>query len=261
MRDDILDASLLRSHLKQYDLQCFVLPTIDSTNLCAKRYFNQHPAQNAVFFAREQTGAIGRFKRAFFAPRDQGLYMSVMFVRKKTEYDPLVTLKAALAVVRALKAQHIQASIKWVNDVFLQQKKICGILCQTFFSDTHQALVIGIGINLYENQHEFPATLTQHVSSVFALTHQKLPVNPLAIAIIEQLTLLLQQQSDAIVQEYKDNCFILGTPITLHPFKQEPYTALAVDIREDGALIVQKQDGTLSALCSAEVSLHKETLQ
>jgi BirA family transcriptional regulator, biotin operon repressor / biotin---[acetyl-CoA-carboxylase] ligase len=124
--------------------------SIDSTNLEAMRQAKAGAAEGLCIVAREQTAGRGRLDRSWHSPRDAGLYFSII-LRPSLEMDswPLITLMAALAVSDSLmKACGLRVDIKWPNDVYVNNRKLCGILAETIETVSGPAVVVGIGINL-----------------------------------------------------------------------------------------------------------------
>jgi len=113
--------------------------------------------EGLCIIAREQTDGRGRLDRTWQSPKDGGLYFSII-LRPQLEINawPLLGLMAALAVSDALtKACGLHADIKWPNDIYVAERKLCGILAETVETDMGMAAILGIGINL--NDERLPA--------------------------------------------------------------------------------------------------------
>lgn len=124
--------------------------SIDSTNLEAMRQAKAGAVEGLCIVAREQTAGRGRLDRNWHSPRDAGLYFSIV-LRPLLELSswPLITLMAALAVSDSLiKACGLRVDIKWPNDVYVNNRKLCGILAETIETESGPAVIVGIGINL-----------------------------------------------------------------------------------------------------------------
>ena len=129
---DILSPQGIRRFLKpEYrDLDLTVLPTAPSTNALVREKANQGRPEGCVIIACEQTDGRGRYGRQFFSPVDSGVYLSLLL--RPTAYSPqqatCLTAAAAAAMCQAIEAvTGQQPGIKWVNDIFLHGKKVCGI--------------------------------------------------------------------------------------------------------------------------------------
>ena len=258
---DLLSAEGILLHLKDLPVnreQIHIYKTVDSTNQVAKKMAVAGAAHGSVFLAEEQTMGKGRRGRSFFSPKGTGLYMSVLLRPTGTsEQAVLTTTAAAVAVCRALsRVLGVDPSIKWVNDVFVDGRKVCGILTEAvsdFESGSIEFLVLGIGINV--STADFPDELRQVAGAVLANGHAPFSRNVLAAAVLrEVLALTAEPDPAAFLDEYRRRCFVVGKPVTVHGIN-ETYDATAVDIDAKGALIVEKPTGERFVLNSGEVSV------
>lgn len=216
------------------------LEETDSTNRVAKELARQGAPHGTAVLAERQTAGRGRLGRAFFSP-EGGLYLSVILRPQcKPEDLALMTPMAAVAVCRALEQIcGISPGIKWVNDLYLGGKKLCGILCE----GCGDAVIVGIGLNLYTPEGGFPADIPATALDV--------PVGRrvLAEAIRQQLL-----QPGEFLAEYRERCLLLGKTVTVHPVMGEAYAARAVEIDDRCRLVVESCRGR-EALDSGEVSV------
>ena len=148
-----------------------VLDCVDSTNNVIKEYAAKGAREGTVVIAKEQSGGKGRLGRSFFSPQGTGLYLSIL-LRPKIEVTRAVrvTTCAALAVCEAIeKAVGRTPGIKWVNDVYLDGKKVCGILTEASLSMENGGVdhaVVGIGVNVYEPKGGFPEPIKDIAGAV-----------------------------------------------------------------------------------------------
>jgi len=155
---------------KNHNIKIEIFDTITSTNDYAKNaVWQKQITENSLITANTQTAGRGRFDRKFFSPAQTGIYMTfVIFPEKAVEDILLVTLTTAVAVVRAIKnLTGITANIKWVNDIFFNDKKIAGILTETVFNtqtNKTESVIIGIGLNI--NTKIFPEELKNIATSL-----------------------------------------------------------------------------------------------
>ena len=145
------------------------LEETDSTNRYAKELAAKGTPAGTVVIANRQSAGRGRLGRSFFSPEDKGIYMSILLRPKlQPERAAMITSMAAVAVARAIeRAGGVEAQIKWVNDIFLNQKKVCGILTEAGFdavSGRMDYAVLGIGVNV--GVMDFPAELKKIATSV-----------------------------------------------------------------------------------------------
>ena len=139
-----------------------VYKTIGSTNQVAKKMAIDGEAQGTVIISEEQTQGRGRMGRSFFSPAKSGIYMSLILRPNVYAHEAvLVTTAASVGVCRAIeKVTDKNPQIKWVNDIFLDDKKICGILTEAvtnFETGLVECVIIGIGLNFRLPEENFPA--------------------------------------------------------------------------------------------------------
>jgi BirA family biotin operon repressor/biotin-[acetyl-CoA-carboxylase] ligase len=139
-----------------------IFESIDSTNTEARRRAASGKSAPALIIANSQTAGRGRLGRSFYSPASTGLYMTAVFEASAAfESTVLLTTAAAVSVARAIeRLAGITVGIKWVNDLYLNDKKICGILCER----SGDNVIIGIGVNV--NQTAFPPEISQRATSV-----------------------------------------------------------------------------------------------
>ena len=232
---------------------------LESTNITAKEMAVNGFEHGTTVIANSQTNGKGRFNRPFYSPAGSGLYMSLIFRAKYINLNniTMITAAAATAVCKAIKTITGKvAGIKWVNDILLDNKKICGISTEAvtdFESGEIDWIVTGIGINVTTNS--FPDEYKDIATSIFE-DDAKLNVrNQLAAKIINSLTVSTDWINDETVyNEYKKRLVLLGKEVTVITF-DETYQALVLDIDKECRLIVKKDDGSIIILNSGEISL------
>ncbi len=251
--------------LLRYPCDLQVFDTVDSTNNVAKEV--PIADKPVMIIANKQTAGRGRLGRSFESPAGTGLYMTVAlrpdFDLNKSLY---VTMAAAVAVSRAAEtAAGVKTRIKWVNDVFYQSKKICGILTEaqtSFENGSIDRLVIGIGVNCFPGS--FPPEL-DHIAGCLSRTKNSFSRAELAAEIYNQLMDILSTDLTRkdFLREYRTRCFILGKNITVHPNLSEiGIRARAIDIDDNGGLVVEYLEGRknrqIETLTTGEISIRVE---
>ena len=240
-----------------------IFDTLDSTNNKAKQLALAGAPHGTIVMALQQTGGKGRLGRSFFSPRE-GLYISIII---KPDFDlsksVLVTSAAAVAVAESIEsvAGH-KAMIKWVNDVYIDDKKVCGILTEgmtDFETGQIENIIIGIGINT--SLSGFPEELLRIAGAVEG---DYSPAILAAETISKTLDLMKNMESRQFIEKYKERNFILGEQITVYQgiYKTDPSEvpsrpARALDIDENGGLVVMYSDGSRETLTSGEVSIRR----
>lgn len=236
-----------------------VLSKTESTNLLLKSMALNGAQEGSVVVAGEQTAGIGRMGRSFFSPGNTGIYMSILL---KPEINPeksvFITTAAAVAVCRALEKNGVKnAGIKWVNDVYTDGKKICGILTQGNIAPQGNKLnfaILGIGINVYSPEKDFPDEIKNIAGAAFKEKKENLR-NKIVADILSCFYELYNDLTDiAYVDEYVKRSIIIGKKVDVFVASQvKPATVTGID--NECRLLVKYDDGTESVLDSGEVSL------
>lgn len=263
--NDIVSAESIIPFLKgsAVDFTLDVRQTVTSTNTLAKEMASKGSKEGTIIIAREQTEGRGRMGRSFYSPNSSGIYFTIILRPKLNLEDSLlITTAAAVAVAKAIeKVANTKASIKWVNDIFVEGKKVCGILTEAslnFESGGLEYAVVGIGINI--GTKDFPEEIKQVAGSIFKDKPVDTPVTSILVAevlnnIAESMSSLTDKK---YLDEYRKRSFLIGKPI--HVLKgKDTLSAKAIDIDEKARLVVQYEDQTIEALLSGEVSVRPVT--
>ncbi|HVI42954.1 MAG TPA: biotin--[acetyl-CoA-carboxylase] ligase [Anaerovoracaceae bacterium] len=279
---DVLSVEGILPHVKERFMadRIHVFKSLESTNLTAKKMALDGASPGTVVIAEEQTKGRGRMGRSFYSPPAGGIYMSfILEPRFDTSKSVLITTAASVAVCKAIeKVTGISCRIKWVNDVYMGEKKICGILTEavTDFESGHiDYIVLGIGINYSTARTAFPEELTGIAGSLFEeepgsspLSDDSVSRNRLIAEVINQVLEINEDlESRKFIDDYKSRSFVLGKEIliitTAGSEKERNLTggipATAVDIDGDGGLVVQYRDGSIRTLNSGEISIRAVT--
>lgn len=258
--DDTLSALGIQQYLQGEALR-LNLQTVDctaSTNSDLKLLAQQGAPAGTVLVAGQQTGGRGRRGRSFFSPPGTGVYISLLLrPQLQMQQAVLFTTAAAVAVCRAVeKLTGQNPQIKWVNDVFINGKKVCGILTEAA-ADLETGMVeyavLGLGLNVIKPAGGFPPEVAKVAGSIFKAP-QGNAKNRLTAEVLNQLSNLLQNPAGPdIYNDYKSRQLLLGRKVT---FEQNgvQQTAMAVDVARDYGLVVQLPNGQQRVLSSGEVS-------
>ncbi len=253
---DVLNKNEIESYLNvKADVK--VYGTVESTNKIALACAYDDPSPGSVFIANEQTGGKGRRGRSFISPPGTGLYMSFLLVPSfDISQGVLITTAASLAVARALKKIcHVEPGIKWVNDVFVNGKKVCGILTEgagDLETGEIKHIVVGIGVNCFD--YDFP----EEIKDVAGAVGGTFSRNRLAAQIINEMLVLSENLSDGkFIEDYKRLSMVIGKKIKV--YKQDRVLpAKALDIDSKGGLKVKYEDGKTETLSTGEVTIRNE---
>lgn len=245
-------------HTKELGQNLYVLSSVDSTNNYAKTIAASGAPHGTAVIADTQTGGRGRLGRSFLSPPGAGLYLSVVLRPQVDSAQALLlTSAAAVAVCRAVdRFVTTPAQIKWVNDVYLGGKKLCGILTEAV-SDLESGhvefVVIGIGINL--TCAAFPEELKEIAVSLEEYREGKVGRGALAAAVLEELEQVCGQlDTAAFMQEYKRRSCVIGKRVKAirAGISREVFIE---DIDDTGALLVRNEAGEPECINSGEISI------
>lgn len=259
-RNDILSAEGIRTFLCKPLSGCeiYVHGEIDSTNAECKRLALNGSGDFTIVIADRQTSGRGRLGRTFYSPSHTGLYMSLV-LKPKADLSGavLLTTASSVAVCKAIEnVTSLSPSIKWINDIYLNGKKICGILTEAISdieSNAVDSVIVGIGINVSTAAGDFPKELQDVAGSLSA--SGKVNRCRLAAEIVNQLYLLYENLDAAVfIEDYKSRSMVLGQPV-YYIKNNVKYCATATGITSTGGLIVRNEDNSTDILSSGEITL------
>lgn len=251
--NDILSVQAVQSKLK-YDIEVILYPSIDSTNTQAKRLVSENKCNDMLLIAEEQTAGRGRQGKSFYSPPLTGIYFSlVTHPMAPLQNVVTATTAASVAVCRAVeKLTDKKPKIKWVNDVYLDGKKICGILTEAvtdFETQTVTSVIIGIGTNI--KTFDFPDGV-ENASSLGV----EIKRADLIAEIANELCKIMLSDCREFIDYYRSHSMIIGEKINFIRDKcVTPATALAID--EQGGLVVELEDGSTTVLRSGEITIRR----
>ena len=235
--------------------------SLDSTNNYLKKLAAEGAAEGTVVIADEQTAGRGRMGRSFASAAGCGIYMSMLLRPADCAPDCAQSLTAvcAVAVCRAVEKVCGRApGIKWINDLYLRGKKICGILTEMSAEMTGiHYLVIGTGINT--NVEEFPEEIQSVATSLIKELGEKVNRAELIAACLKYFEEYYEKYIAAgnlapLKEDYEALLLNRNNKVRVLEPNHE-YTGLSLGINEDGELLVEKEDGTVTAVYAGEVSV------
>jgi BirA family biotin operon repressor/biotin-[acetyl-CoA-carboxylase] ligase len=242
-----LCTSYIQRHCGQ--IAC-VFEEVSSTNAVLKEYARQGaPAWTSVVAAAQSAGR-GRGTHTFYSPAGTGVYFSIL-LRPARGFSPAdITATAAVAVCEAIEAlAGVSAEIKWLNDIYLNGKKICGILAEAVSMNTEMlGYVIGIGINVGDG--DFPEEIREIAA---ALPLDENGKQELFFRVIAHLDAVLQENPQRLLAYLKEKSAVLGKPIRF--FGATDGEGIALDLDTNGGLIVALDNGESITLTGGEISI------
>ena len=260
IKSDIISEEGIRHYFsgKNKDITIKYFDEIDSTNKQAKIDAPTIKDERTIYVTGHQTGGYGRFSRSFVGEKGGGIYISIILKPSKAlDVIPLITIKTAVAAKKAIdKLARTEVKIKWINDLFLNDKKISGILTEgvtDYESGNISTIIIGIGINFYIEK--FPSELKEIAGSIFDKKPDDITKNQLIGEFINNFfTLYDEQDNKKIIDEYREGLFVLEKEVVFVKNNEE-YKGIAKDVTENGELIVETKDKEKMILNSGEISI------
>ncbi len=249
-----LSEEKILEYLSDSNTEVYVFDSIDSTNSEAKRRINCGLETDGIFVAEHQTNGRGRIGKSFYSPENSGLYFTAV-LHPNTTIENTVGITAASAVVVAeilekLTKKH--PKIKWVNDIFIDNKKVCGILVESisdFTENISRAVIIGIGINL--TTVDFPEDIKSIAGNIGVMPDKNLLSAELFMG-LKNICKDLEERK--FMDTYREKSLVLGKNITFCR-NGINYTATALDILNDGSLKVITHENEIIYLNGGEMSI------
>ena len=240
-----------------------ILPDIGSTNDYLREKAAQGKGEGYAVVAGAQTRGKGRTGRSFYSPADTGIYLSLLLRPKDCGPAQAVkfTTMAAVAACEAIEnVSHRSPQIKWVNDIYIDGKKVSGILTEASVSLENGSLeyvLLGIGINVYPPEKGFPQELRETAGSVFQ-ERKSDGKNQLAAGFLNRLMdIYTKEEIGEYAEEYRKRSMVLGKRIQILTPEGEK-GARALEIDKDCRLLVEYEDGNRELLRAGEIRIRPE---
>jgi len=259
---DVLTAREICGHIKTTGVfSVEARESVASTNTLLRELAAQGAPEGLVVAAERQTAGKGRLGRRFHSPPGHGVYFSLLLRPGRALWDAaLVTSAAAVAAARAIEETvGVRVGIKWVNDLFLDGKKVCGILTEATLgleNSTVLSAVVGIGINVTMPEEGFPEELDRIAAALHAGdTGVRGERCRLIAATLDNFWAYYRNlPAREFLDEYRARSIVLGRDIqVISPKGETSARALAID--DDCRLVVRYEDGSTAALGSGEISV------
>ena len=262
-RPDLLIPQEVQGELftKYIGKEIYYFPELKSTNIMAKEktlHRAEEISEGTLIIAERQSAGKGRLGREWFSPAG-GIWLSIiLYPQLPPSYIPRITLMTAVAVVKAINiCTQIESQIKWPNDILINEKKVCGILTEMSAElDIINWVVVGIGINVNIDHRKFPEDIHENTISLKeVLGKEVLRVRMVQIFLQEferYYESLKRREFSSILKEWKLYSHTLGRKIRVD-MGERIVTGEAVNINEEGALILKKEDGELVEIISGTI--------
>ncbi len=247
----------LNSDKNIFQINCY--DRVTSTNLIAKEKAQQGAGEGYIVIADYQTAGRGRLGRSFFSPSDTGIYFSIVLKpKRKIESAVLITTAAAAATANAIESVcNKQADIKWVNDIFVNDKKVCGILAESVINsndDLPEYIVLGIGINVYNPNDGFPSEISDTAGYLLEKNEANTK-NKLIAKILDNFWIFYERlENKEFFEDYKNRNLAIGKNIIVIT-PTENKNAKCVGIDDNFRLLVEFENGQKDAISTGEISI------
>lgn len=251
---DITSSESIQSKLKS-KVEVLYYPCVDSTNNVCKKLLAQGKEGVFLVVSDQQTAGRGRQGKTFVSPKNSGIYFSLV-LRPNTSFKNAVTATTAASVAVCWAIENLtdkKPQIKWVNDVYLDGKKICGILTEaiTNFEDgTVDSVIVGIGINLKEGA--FP----EELKDIAGVLNADINKNQLVAGVVDKLMEINTGDYEIFIDYYRAHSMVIGKKIKIIKGNDKTF-ATAVSIDPQGGLEVELENGEHTVLRSGEISIRK----
>ncbi|WP_300382626.1 biotin--[acetyl-CoA-carboxylase] ligase, partial [Clostridium sp.] len=218
--------------------------------------------EGTVIISEEQTEGRGRFGRKFYSPKGTGIYMSILLRPQISGSESfLITTAAAVAVAEAIEGvSGKEAKIKWVNDIYCEDKKVCGILTEASFdleSGGLEYAVLGIGINVKTPENGFPEEIKYIASEIFDNKAFNLEDvrSKLVAEVLERFWVYYKDiKKKTFLTAYKEKSLLINKEVFIIS-RSSSKKAMVLDIDDECKLKVRMEDGSIQFLSSGEVSI------
>ena len=256
--NDILSSIIIKSNMNKYEdkFNFSIYKTVESTNIIARNLAINNADTGTVVIAEGQTAGYGRNGKSFFSPYGTGIYMSIVLNLKKEKKDfnsSFITIAVAAAVSKAIEEiTNKKTKIKWVNDIFIDDKKVCGILTEGAFSFEDRKLdyaVIGIGINVNFPKNGFPKDIDDIAISLNNVNNKSSIRNILIAKILENIW-EYHFENINFYDEYKSRSLLIGKKVSIK-LKGEEKIVKVLDIDESFHLVIEFDDGKIDSITTS----------
>lgn len=258
MTKNFLNEKELNALLNDPNITFKVYDSLISTNKTAKELAENGAKEGTVIVAKKQTGGRGRLGRSFYSPEGTGLYFSIIL---RPDFSPkqnlLITPAAAVAVSTVIEAlTDTKAQIKWVNDIFINGKKVCGILSEAKLNakGTTEYVILGIGINLTTPKGGFPKDIELVAGALFNAPQNDTANEIMVKTVTTFLNLYQSLTDDKIYTEYEKRLMLKKAEVN-YTENGEVKCGTVLGIDRSFNLIINKADGKEFHLSSGEVTI------
>ncbi len=247
--------------IKKYKKINFIfLDTLNSTNTYCKKISENEFTKDTVVIADTQSQGKGTKGRSWISPKGKGLWFSILLKPSVQLKDiNFLTILTSTALHNTFLDFGITTKIKWPNDIYLNSKKLCGILTESKISNNKvEYVIIGVGININLQLNDFSDELKNKATSLLISTGKSFDreeiLNKFLENFYEQYNELINGHKDKILKIYRTNSLILNREVNLE-YKNSIRKVIPIDILEDGSLLIKNSNDEIEKIISGEISV------
>ncbi len=252
-----MDKKILEQCLNQ-KLNITIFQELDSTNNYLKKLGSQGEKETQLVIAESQTGGRGRMGRAFYSPNGTGIYFSLLLHPKfSAEKSLFLTVMAAVSVAETvMKYNKNDVKIKWVNDIYIDGKKVCGILTEGAINSNKMLdyAVVGIGINIIAPENGFPDEIKGIATAIFPGNAEENIKEKIVADVVNKFFDMYSGIDTDFVKRYKEYSYLTGKKINII-LGETTRLATVIDITDDCHLLVKNENGEVEEISSGDVSV------
>ena len=252
-----MDKKILEQYLDQ-KLNTTIFDELDSTNNYLKKSGSTGEKENKLVIALSQTGGRGRMGRSFYSPNGTGIYFSLLLHPEfSAEKSLFLTVMAAVSVAETVMKYNINdVKIKWVNDIYIDGKKVCGILTEGAVNCNKMLdyAVVGIGINVIAPENDFPDDIKDIATAIFQGNTEENIKEKIVADVVNRFFSMYNGHDNDYVKRYKEYSYLTGKEINIIS-GENIRPATVIDITDDCHLLVKNEKGEIEEISSGDVSV------
>lgn len=252
-----MDKKILEQYLNQ-KLNIKIFDELDSTNNYLKKLGLQCEKENQLVIAESQTAGRGRMGRSFYSPNGTGVYFSLLLHPEfSAEKSLFLTVMAAVSVAETvMKYNKNDVKIKWVNDIYIDGKKVCGILTEGAVNKDKKLdyAVVGIGINVVAPKSDFPDDIKYIATAIFPGKTEENIKEKIVADVVNKFFDMYNGIDTDFVKRYKEYSYLTGKEINIIS-GETTRPATVIDITDDCHLFVKNENGETEEISSGDVSV------
>lgn len=252
-----MDKKILEQYLNQ-KLNIKIFNELGSTNTYLKKIGSNGEKENKLVIALSQTGGRGRMGRSFYSPNDTGIYFSLLIHPEfSAEKSLFLTVMSAVSVAETvMKYNKNDVKIKWVNDIYIDGKKVCGILTEGAVNSNKKLdyAVVGIGINVIAPENGFPDDIKDIATAIFPGNTEEYIKEKIVADVVNRFFSMYNGDDKDYIRRYKEYSYLTGKEINIIS-GDSTRPATVIDITDDCHLLVRNENGEIEEISSGDVSV------